>query len=289
MANKKISELTAASTLTGTELVPVVQGGVTKRTTANDLKALSSSLLTALLTSELQGLQFSAQYRGNSTNFDTRGIVAVNVDAGLSSAVGAYVPSGTRGQAMQRLVSDSGTSSPGVGVDTYGSQTPFYCDVSGVGSGGFTYNALLMIEAITNTQCAFFGFCELTGNAMFNLVTEPSQFSYICAFAKDSTDTNLQFMLRNNGTVTKVSLPGVTVAALVNHLLQVQIVAAATGVNYQLTDLETGVIIASGSVSANMPAADQKLYPHMALQTKSSGGVTAVKLAFLKYSISVQP
>lgn len=43
MANTKISELTAAGALAGTETVPVVQGGATKRTTASAIAALSGS------------------------------------------------------------------------------------------------------------------------------------------------------------------------------------------------------------------------------------------------------
>lgn len=42
MASKKISELTAPGALTGTELVEVVQGGVNKQTTAQDIADLSS-------------------------------------------------------------------------------------------------------------------------------------------------------------------------------------------------------------------------------------------------------
>lgn len=37
MADKKISELTSASALTGTELVPLVQSSTTKKTTINDI------------------------------------------------------------------------------------------------------------------------------------------------------------------------------------------------------------------------------------------------------------
>jgi hypothetical protein len=40
MANKKISQLTAAAALTGTELLPIVQGGVTVQTTAQDIADL---------------------------------------------------------------------------------------------------------------------------------------------------------------------------------------------------------------------------------------------------------
>lgn len=41
MADKKISQLTAAATLTGTEIVPIVQSGVTVSTTAQDIADLA--------------------------------------------------------------------------------------------------------------------------------------------------------------------------------------------------------------------------------------------------------
>jgi hypothetical protein len=56
MANKKISQLTAAAALTGTELLPIVQDGVTVQTTAQDIADLGGGgglpylVYTALLT-----------------------------------------------------------------------------------------------------------------------------------------------------------------------------------------------------------------------------------------------
>lgn len=48
MANVKISELPVATTpLTGAELVPVVQGGVTKQTTSAFMRAGNTQLVTA--------------------------------------------------------------------------------------------------------------------------------------------------------------------------------------------------------------------------------------------------
>jgi hypothetical protein len=48
MANKKISELTAAGALTGTELVEVVQGGVNKQTTTQDIADLSGGAVASV-------------------------------------------------------------------------------------------------------------------------------------------------------------------------------------------------------------------------------------------------
>jgi len=49
MANKKISELSAAGTLDGTEEVPVNQGGATVKTTTSDIAALSGISGTVLI------------------------------------------------------------------------------------------------------------------------------------------------------------------------------------------------------------------------------------------------
>lgn len=43
MANQKISELTSAGALTGTEVLPIVQSGTTVKTTAQDIADLASS------------------------------------------------------------------------------------------------------------------------------------------------------------------------------------------------------------------------------------------------------
>lgn len=308
---QKISEMTAAGSLTGTEQIEVVQGGLTRRTTTQSIADLappagvqsvvagsgitvdSSDPENPIVSATGGGgsvddstlLRASAQYRGNGSSIDSVGFVALTIDTGGGTAAGTFTPSGTKGQILPRLVGDSGVGTVGVGVDFYGAQTPFYRDVTGSGTPGFTFNALVMMEAILDTQCVFLGVCNLNSNAMFNLVTEPSQFSSIAAFAKDSTDTYLQFMLASGGSLTKTPLTGITVSGLVNHLLRARIVATDTEVSYSLLDLETGVEIASGSVSVNMPAADAQLFAHLALQTKASGPVTAVKLGFLKLTV----
>lgn len=48
MANRKISELSAAGALTGTELVEAVQGGANVRTTTGDIAALSTGAVSSV-------------------------------------------------------------------------------------------------------------------------------------------------------------------------------------------------------------------------------------------------
>lgn len=64
MSDKKISQLTAATTpLAGTELVPVVQGGVTKKVPVSDLTAGRSIAVAGLAsTGQVKGIGLSADY-----------------------------------------------------------------------------------------------------------------------------------------------------------------------------------------------------------------------------------
>jgi hypothetical protein len=56
MANKKISQLTAAAALTGTEIVPIVQGGVTVQTTAQDVADLGGGFSFSYLMNPNSGI-----------------------------------------------------------------------------------------------------------------------------------------------------------------------------------------------------------------------------------------
>ena len=70
MANKKISQLTAAAALTGTEILPIVQGGVTVQTTAQDIADLGGG--------DLQQVTDVGNTTTNNINLDNSAIVLDN-------------------------------------------------------------------------------------------------------------------------------------------------------------------------------------------------------------------
>lgn len=83
MADKKISQLTAATTpLTGTELVPVVQNGSTVRTTAQDIANLSTGSTPLLFNGSFLVTQGGANLFTSSNNF-TNLTVTVDPISGL--------------------------------------------------------------------------------------------------------------------------------------------------------------------------------------------------------------
>jgi hypothetical protein len=104
MANKKISQLTAAATLTGTELLPIVQGGVTVQTTAQDIADLGGGGALPVVntypvtTPGSAGTRFL--YKGNEWHYMTQdeidsadwtGLVSVGFPAPVDKNLNKYI------------------------------------------------------------------------------------------------------------------------------------------------------------------------------------------------------
>jgi hypothetical protein len=129
MADSKISDLTAASTLSGTEPVPVVQGGVTVKATAQDIANLATA---------------------TSTTYDNSGsgLLATNVqDAVDELATSTGSLANTRGSLWRFW--DMLGSSPfratvfGSGFSTLNSTARYHtieCSLSVANSGGVVYS-----------------------------------------------------------------------------------------------------------------------------------------------------
>lgn len=77
MPNKKISELTTASALSGTELVEVVQGGENRQTTTQDIANLGGGAGTAVET-------VTGEYVDNT---DPENPVITGIDAAIADAL----------------------------------------------------------------------------------------------------------------------------------------------------------------------------------------------------------
>jgi hypothetical protein len=120
MANVKISGLPAASTLTGAELVPVVQSGVTSQTTVGDFGAAVSytpsgtgaveTTVQAKLRETVSVKDFGAV--GDGVTDDTAAIQAA-IDAASATGATIHVPVGT-------YIVNATTSFTGAGGTAYG-------------------------------------------------------------------------------------------------------------------------------------------------------------------------
>jgi hypothetical protein len=109
MANKKISQLTVAAPLTGTEILPIVQGGVTVQTTAQDIADLAGGALpveTVYPTTDALEAGKKFLYLGDEWQYMTQaqidstgwtGLVSVGFPAPVSRVFNEFVlvPNGT--------------------------------------------------------------------------------------------------------------------------------------------------------------------------------------------------
>ncbi|MBT2750022.1 MULTISPECIES: hypothetical protein [unclassified Lysobacter] len=112
MANLKLSQLPAATALTGDEIIPVVQGGQTRRSTAaavTDLRKGTWLLPTLYVPWANYGDAFAnAAYRKDATRVQLRGLVK----GGVGSSVVFTLPVGFRPPAQQIYVAVCDAQSP---------------------------------------------------------------------------------------------------------------------------------------------------------------------------------
>lgn len=107
MADEKISELDAAATITGTELVPVVQGGATVKTTAG------------AITADAEAAAAAAQ--GTADDAATVAAAAAGVAGDADTAAGAAAAAAAAAQAD----ADAATAAAATAIQGDGSITHF--------------------------------------------------------------------------------------------------------------------------------------------------------------------
>lgn len=103
---------------------------------------------------------------------------------------------------------------------------------------------------------------------------EPSTVLNAAWFAKDSTDTNIQFMTNNGTTTTKLDT-GMAPVAGAMYEVRIKAAPGAAKVFYQIIRLDTGAIF-TGSTVTTLPTVDTKLGP----QCQAAVGTTASALVF---------
>ena len=229
MAGVKISNLPAAGAITGTELVAVVQGGVTKRSTVTATQTTVSGGTTGLTPATatagavtLAGRLAIANGGTNATATPTAGTVPY----GTGTAY-AFTAAGTSGQVLQSNGAGAPTWATVTGVGTVTSvaaTVPAFLSVTG--SPITAAGTLALAFSGTAIPVANGGTNAITASiASFNNIT-----GYTAAGATGTTSTNLVFSESPSltGTVaipTKVLVGGPTSSA---SAFGVQVFGAAT-------------------------------------------------------------
>jgi hypothetical protein len=308
MANEAISQMPAAATLTGTELIEVVQSGVNVRSTVANIVASAS-----ITQASLQGAssQTPAQFAA-AGNFATQLIWMT----GVPELTGGGAPGGATNQGIgvgwQNLGGTFSAQQPtgtganlaatvGTGILTSSSAANSMASANatvfnsagacmnmvraysnGLPVAGFTMTFYFTLRTIQAGGAIFFGLAP--GTEGFSATQVPSALLNTVGLGMDQSDTNLSFYINNgSGSATKSSL-GVTPANLQNQLLRLVITCDGLGnVAFALTNLEaTGTYagqswtLSYATSTAKLPATNTLIEPQLYM----NNGGTAVAVAF---------
>lgn len=306
----KISQLPAASGLSGAELVELVQGGVNVQGTTGQLGAVAN-------TAAMGGNPLAPSLNGN-LNQNFAWAVANQSAPGASalSSIAAWVGSGntfttTGTQTVQDLTGAGATCGLSVRANiltsaaganssaesTYGllavgppCQTALLraCQ-NGFAVAGFTMTLYFVLTTITANEQVFMGFAQVANTAFSGSFVPSTQTNQI-ALIKDAGDTALQFAINNGaGSASKTALTGATLAALQNHLLRLYLTCDGVGnVTMTLTDLESTGAVAGSPWTISYPTATTKLpvayaasdQNQMTMHWHINNGGTATAVAF---------
>jgi len=163
MATKKISQLTNAAALAGTEQIPLVQGGVTLKGTPNQMATfmqtalnLSQYVTNASLASTLASYVTNASLASTLTGYVTTGTLANYVtNASLASTLSSYVTNASLASTLANYVTNASLSSTLAGYVTTGSlssQLANYVLATTLSSTLANYVSLAGTQSITGTK-----------------------------------------------------------------------------------------------------------------------------------------
>ena len=139
MANIKISQLSPASTLLGTEIIPIVQSGSTVITTTQDIANIANSNITAsLLNTASVSLNTITFTKGNGSTFN------ITVNTGSATPTGSLLTTASVSGNTLTFTKGNGstfnvTISTGSGISTPGGSIQFNSGSLFKGSSNFIY------------------------------------------------------------------------------------------------------------------------------------------------------
>lgn len=274
-----ISLLDAATALDGTEQVPVTKDGVTVRTTSQDIADLAEIPTQVSLISTQVPYTAAANTNGAAFDISMSGLSTQQVG---TSTFPAKDFATHLGGLDRNLVASAASTNSSAAV--YNSQLGLsvYRAFSGGEGGGFSMGWVFGFVAQASGQRAFCG--AVPRNSDPCLSGDPSAKANILGVGKDAADTNLQFMHNDaSGVATKVDL-GVDFTTLLGKALRLElsVLSGGASASYRLTDLETDTEY-TGTVTTNLPAADEALNPHCGVNT--GAGSSAISAAVNMYTV----
>lgn len=139
--------------------------------------------------------------------------------------------------------------------------------------GGFFFYARVALEAFSGTYRFFVGVSA--NNA--TMAADSSTWNNTIGFGKDAGDTTLQFIMRNNGTVTTKNNTTITPNSTDIYDLYIYVRPNGTQVDFELRNAVTNAVLATRTETTNLPLNTTFMY--MQSQIQSTVGTTPKLLA----------
>jgi hypothetical protein len=139
--------------------------------------------------------------------------------------------------------------------------------------GGFFFFARFALEAISGTYRFFVGVSA--NNA--TMAADSSTWNNTIGFGKDSGDSTLQFIMRNNGTVTTKNNTAITPGTSDIYDLYIFVRPNTSQVDFELRNAVTNAVLATRTEISNLPSTTTFMY--MQTHIQSATGTTSKLLA----------
>jgi len=213
----------------------------------------------------------------NSTTISAIGIAAPTA-TGTPSAATCSTGS-LRGEQKRVTLTSATTANAQTGYSSTEPMAPYVTSVAG--QGGFEFVARWACASLPTGPRMFVG---LTSVTMVGNTAEPSALvANVCAFEKDSTDTNIQFVTNDNSGGGNKTDTGIAMAT--NGVYEMSIWAHPGGsrVYALLIRLDTGAIW-YGSTTTQLPVNGAIMFPQLLWGLSSTTG-TAIVTTFTSMSL----
>ena len=139
--------------------------------------------------------------------------------------------------------------------------------------GGFFFYARFALEALSGTSRFFVGVSA--NNA--TMAADSSTWNNTIGIGRDSGDTTLQFIMRNNGTVTTKRNTTITPATTDIFDIYIFVKPNTSEVNWELRNAVTNAVLSTNTETVNLPSNTTFMYMQSHIQ--SASGNTAKLLA----------
>jgi hypothetical protein len=266
----KISELSAAAALTGTEIAPIVQDGATVRATLRNIAALATQFDSDDMPNTwryLNQMLNRGVWAGNNVrlfgDWDDAGTYTNSADSGTGSAATLLLQASRRRQAFYTATGNDGGNSAYSHQNSAASQFRRPSGVNTPDAGLFFYSRVgWEYNTSATNSCRFIiGFSASAALAIGGSDGAFDALTNVIGIGKYDTDTNVQFITNDgSGSITKVDT-GVAFSALQGHLLELYMYSdyQSDSVKILLRDLDSGLDY-EHEFTTQLPAGDTRLY-----------------------------